>query len=254
MKENGHSNPSGLPPIPRDLTFRLTAYSTAAGATLVLAPIASAQIKDITTFSISGGPYTTTAPIDTGIASTYAPFYGGTANGAVQLKLGRFEARNSGSTAAYVGLHHSSVGVATNSHQWVANIAKGSAVAGRAFNSGYYQQLFAKGNSGSFRASGANAQHTGYIAFRNRLGAHTYYGWLRVQVTNDAAGLPLQVTLVDKNGDGVYGAFGVASSGITAGQTAESAVPEPASVASGLALMALGAAGVRELRRRRGNA
>jgi len=57
------------------------------------------------------------------------------------------------------------------------------------------------------------------------------------------------VTLVDTNTPGIYGAFALAGDGITAGEV--SAIPEPSSVASGLGLLALGAVGVREMRRRR---
>jgi hypothetical protein len=68
----------------------------------------------------------------------------------------------------------------------------------------------------------------------------TDYGWLRLKFTESANGLPNSVTLIDLayNDDG---------SAILAGQTA--ALPEPGTF--GLAVLAMGAAGVLALRKRR---
>lgn len=105
-------------------------------------------------------------------------------------------------------------------------------------------------NSGAFRAVGGAA--SGYIGFKNVPDAsHVYYGWLKVKVTSDGNGLPVSVDVV-ANSHGNYGAYGLASTGIVAGQDSISTpVPEPATVATGLGLCALGAMGVREWRRRR---
>jgi len=71
---------------------------------------------------------------------------------------------------------------------------------------------------------------------------------LRLQVTEDSSRVPSGISLLAV--DGVTGAWNETPGGaITAGEV--SAIPEPATVASGLALLALGAAGVREMRRRR---
>ena len=92
---------------------------------------------------------------------------------------------------------------------------------------------------------------TGYVGFKFNNGVHSYYGWLRVDVTGDGNGRPTSLSLVSEDGD--VGAYALADSlggqNIEAGQV--SAIPEPTSMASGLALLALGAAGVREMRRRR---
>jgi len=89
-----------------------------------------------------------------------------------------------------------------------------------------------------------------YIGFKNVHGGQTYYGWLRVKVTDDQYGLPTAVALVAKDGTtDIDGAYGLIGSSLSAGQVA-SAIPEPASVATGLALFAPGAAGVHEHRRR----
>lgn len=69
-------------------------------------------------------------------------------------------------------------------------------------------------------------------------------------MVNDGIVSPAEVTLADKNGNGIYGAFGLVSDNIKAGEIA--GVPEPAMLAiDGLGLLALGAAGLRELRQRR---
>jgi hypothetical protein len=74
-----------------------------------------------------------------------------------------------------------------------------------------------------------------------------------VQLVNNADGDPVEISLIAKNGDpGVYGAFGLASDDITAGEVAPAPSPEPSSmIIGGLALLALGARGLKELRRRR---
>jgi hypothetical protein len=96
---------------------------------------------------------------------------------------------------------------------------------------------------------GAFAGNTGYIGFRLQNGSQTYNGWLRVGVTF-AGGNPTGISLVSKDGSpDIYGAWSTGD--IQVGQTDFAAIPEPASVATGLGLFALGAAGVREFRRRK---
>ena len=92
---------------------------------------------------------------------------------------------------------------------------------------------------------------TGYVGFKVQQNAHTYYGWLRIQVEDDGNSLPDKISFLAKSGDpGIYGAYGLANSGITAGEI--SSVPEPSIAAlGGLSLLALGARGVREMRRRK---
>jgi len=109
--------------------------------------------------------------------------------------------------------------------------------------------LVAKHSSGNFLTGNFQTNVPGYAGFRLSKNAHYYYGWLRVDV--NGSGTPNSLQLVDTGTPGIAGAFNTSPSGaITAGQTA-SAIPEPANVAAGLGLLALGAAGVREMRRRR---
>ena len=107
--------------------------------------------------------------------------------------------------------------------------------------------------AGGFAPVGPNAHVSGYIGLR----ANGYDGWLKVKVTNNAEGVPTSLEFV-KASDGLYGEVGDSNAASYAfygvigdSLTTPSAIPEPASVPGGLSLLALGAAGVREMRRRR---
>lgn len=116
----------------------------------------------------------------------------------------------------------------------------------RSVHTGSYRYGVVK-YSAQFAPAGPNAYKSGYFGFRFRSGTHYDYGWLRLKVGSDARGRPLTIALVD-NGDNVVGAYRTDGQPILAGI---SSIPEPASVAGGLALLALGAVGIREWRRRR---
>jgi len=94
---------------------------------------------------------------------------------------------------------------------------------------------------------------TGYVGFKFHASSKSYFGWLNVKVQFNGSDQPTIVSLIPKTGTtDVYGAYAPASDAITAGETA---VPEPSvNALCGLALLSLGAAGVRELRRRRAEA
>jgi hypothetical protein len=100
----------------------------------------------------------------------------------------------------------------------------------------------------------ANGAKTGYIGFKGYQNGNTYYGWVRVKVTGDAGGIPNSVSLVaSADNPGIFGAYDISTDPdigtFTAGEIA--GVPEPTEAAIGLGLLAFGAAGVREMRRRR---
>lgn len=99
------------------------------------------------------------------------------------------------------------------------------------------------GGTGNFQGQ------SGCIAFQTG----SYHGWLKVKVGLDADGVPNQISLVD-NGSGIYGAYDNINDALADGFTVDAvAVPEPSLMAiGGLRLLAFGASGVRELRRRRG--
>jgi len=247
------------------LMKRLAAYSATAGAAMIVVPVTEAAIQNVTAFSYDGGnTFTTTPPDVTGNppnSSHSLGFTAATANHAIgafgSLIAGRFSGpANSG----FAGIWASNPSfAATYNGNKVRNLSFNAPIAGATNFVNGALTLANKGmtysgspfNTGSFVPSGNNAVKTGYIGFRYGGSSHTYYGWLRVKVVNDGSGLPFEVTLADKNGDGIYGAFGLPSDNIKAGEVAS--VPEPSvGTIGGLGLLALGAAGVRELRRRRG--
>ncbi|HWA85909.1 MAG TPA: hypothetical protein VG710_06785 [Opitutus sp.] len=156
----------------------------------------------------------------------------------------------------------------SNTTRSVANLARHATVSKANFRNGGSNRIFGTHFStfsgyprlGGQHATGkfiapANGHVTGYLGFKIG-GANYYYGWLRVQVGADANGRPQSLTLEPVNGpDSPIGAYILSSdpnaSLFGAGDYNASAIPEPANVAAGLALFALGAVGVRELRKRR---
>lgn len=240
---------------------KLSAYSAAAGAALLAAPAAHATIQNITEFSLNGGSsYSATPPSVAGFST--ANFLAATAGLIVGLKSG-FINVNTQQGRSFAYTVHMEVGGAVVGHiagagDFISNLALGVQIPGKNFAGeninlalrSSFPSLGANSN-GHFLPHGANAHDTGYVGFKTIQRGHTYYGWVRVEVSNNANGNPDAVKLVAKNGDpGVYGAFGLAGDGITAGEIA--AVPEPSTLAiGGLALLALGARGVKEMRRRR---
>ena len=102
-------------------------------------------------------------------------------------------------------------------------------------------------SSGPLKAGG-----TGYFVFRANHNAQDYYGWMRIKVTVDATDhFPTSISFA-ANGDGIFGAYmSTNEPGFNTFKVGD-AVPEPSTAAlSGLALIGLGAVGVREMRRRR---
>jgi len=103
-------------------------------------------------------------------------------------------------------------------------------------------------SSGPLKAGG-----TGYFVFRANHNAQDYYGWMRIKVTVDATDhFPTSISFA-ANGDGIFGAYlSTNDPGFSAFTVGAAVVPEPSTaVLSGLALLALGNTGVRELRRRK---
>lgn len=256
------------PKTAESLRRRLTAYSATAGAALMVIPVADAAIHNITTFSNDGNPFSLTPPDVSGSPANslqHVSFIGATSgsNHAVGfrglLSASRFSAPNIQAGLAGISCSLDSILVTANGNRAIKLSFDAPVVGGTNFVNGSLNLAFrsisasgASGATGSFRPNGNNATKTGYLGFRYGA-SHTYYGWLRVKVINDGSNFPMEVTLADKNGDGIYGAFGLASDNIKAGEIAS--VPEPSIAGiSGLGLLALGAVGVRELRRRQSKA
>jgi hypothetical protein len=242
------------------LAARLGPYSVSAAAALALAPASSAKITDITSFTITSGfSASTSAPsldVPTFVNSPYmlglqfgAGFYAGLVcsrsptNGATKIRLSNT-----------VNLEFAGKGEVASGGPAGRPIVAASVHSGGedfSFFHGYLAYKLGTRKFGYFAPPKSGAR-TGFVDFRNRdfrnpKSGQTYYGWLRVKVDGNSSSAPDFVSLVAENG--VYGAYGLKSDDILVGETA---VPEPTSPAlSGLALLALGATGVREMRRRK---
>jgi MYXO-CTERM domain-containing protein len=96
----------------------------------------------------------------------------------------------------------------------------------------------------TFGAGGWQSGVTGYAGFRFKTGGTTDYGWFKL-VYSDVDGLPGSLTFLG-------GAFDDTGAAILTGSDVPSGTPEPGTAS--LALLALGAAGVVALRRRKDQA
>ena len=241
------------------LNQRLLSYSATAGAAMLCAPGAHAAVTTITSFTIVGGNSPANPPA---ISFSFGHANASFSAGPFLLSFSGVQHHSFGTAARgyfhnkqSASFQHRSSGID------LARLAPGAAIEGGFFIA--TAQPFFKSHdnlgitvhSGQFLPVGGNAFATGYIGLKGAKNGNTYYGWLRLQVRNNSSGFPSQMKLVAAAGHpGVYGAFDlsadVAGDGFTAGSVA--AVPEPSAAAlGGLALLALGAAGVREMRRRR---
>lgn len=123
-----------------------------------------------------------------------------------------------------------------------ANLAYGAAMGNFGANNLLGRETFAYRLdlvAGNFINTQNGGFKTGYLAFK----VGSYQGWVGISMGRGNRYIN-SVNFYDKNGDGIYGAFSTRD--ITVGY-----VPEPSTVALGLGLLALGAAGVREHRRRK---
>ncbi|HVU38501.1 MAG TPA: hypothetical protein VHC95_09210 [Opitutales bacterium] len=232
------------------LTPRLGAYSATAAAALAFAPNAQAQTIPITSFSYSGHTNITTPP------SFALPYPRSTL---------RFSAGPFALAFAGVQVYHNSSGgggmvsIYGRNGLFIADnggialkLGPGSAIKLQpGFNFAAELALNNPNNIYGNFLPPANGAVTGYIGFKGSHAGHSYYGWLNVKVTGDANGYPIAVALVPKTGaPGVFGAYDI-STDPNINSFGTNSIPEPADAAFGLGLLAFGAAGVRELRRRR---
>jgi hypothetical protein len=251
---------------------KLIAYATATAATLGGASSLDASVTNITTADFGGSLPSLSSSQDNDNQSS--PF--NAAGGSFFLNLHRFKSQTqtpgftgpggfvpgfptvSGGTIGgfpepgpfYPGIINTfksaSVGIGCSAGQvalfssHLAKLALNSPISGFG-NNGVAFGTNSGGPNGSFNpATGGFV--TGYAGFQ----AGSNFGWLRIKVGRGGDGRPQSIELL-ADGDGIVGAFG--DSSILAGEVAQ--IPEPATVGIGLGLLALGAAGVREHRRRK---
>ncbi len=243
------------------LRSHLSAYSATAIASLAAAPPVHAEITNFTGF-ILDGEMTTIVGFKPGVtprASSFTANFG--TNG--HLKLGFFGYAMKSTSMNHVTNGRLSfaangfVAVTNARYSNALNLATGDPVNGQNFALG--NGMLARNNgavqSGQFLPPGSSAAKTGYVGIRFTLGGVTNYGWLRMRVNNSAYGFPSQVYMLPKAGSiSIFGAFDnkadIEADGFKVGSVA--AVPEPSVEAlSGLGLLAVGAAGLREMRRRK---
>ena len=233
-----------------DWKVRLASYSATAGAALlIMAPATSEAegVRLITSANLNWNTFPvgpTNPPIltipDTGIGRV--TFDGGI--------VGYFQGNKGGVNSNNASLQGAgAVALFASAHGALINFNAGEALGGATTTAGALGRLVTSGNGGNVYLGHFTPGHpTGYVGFN--LGGPGSLGWLRVRVTWDA-GNPTTISLVPKVGTtDIYGAFGPSDIIPTAG-----AVPEPSTTAlTGLGLLAIGAAGIRELRRRRAHA
>lgn len=243
---------------------RLKAYSATAAAAFLAAPAVEAAVQNITDGAggnlLINGSHTTLPIFNFGNKSASMQITAGP----IQFSFYAFNSASGFATGKLVsGLspfaaYHEHTTRSNRDFLFPYNIAASATISAqgpfRNSHGGYL--IFQGGTSPSNHvefnpAFGASNHKTGYLGFKATQGTNHYYGWVRLKVTDSAGGFPDQFALVDKSSDGIFGAFGSPSDQIKAGEIATS-VPEPPSFdITGLGLLALGAQGIREMRRRR---
>jgi hypothetical protein len=232
------------------LTARLSGYSATAIASLLTAQAGHAAIHNITGFTLDG---TATGPLILnfqGQSSLATHTVGIDGLGTFQLSV-----KNNSNTGAVYAMGNAHIMFSTG----VANLPAGAAISGRNFNAA--RQVFALYSQrsslrrGNFLPLGGATNSSGYLDFRAKVGSHTYVGWLHPGVEAlERGNFADQVSLLAQDSNprifGAYELIGDVTPAFTNGTIASA--PEPSiSTLSGLDLLALGAAGVREMRRRR---
>jgi len=186
---------------------------------------AHAQIVHVTGSSLTVGPGSgsavwnidQTGPIETNISAVSL----------TSTKLLKFDGSYGSNPWSAVG-----IGVANGK---LLNLATTAMVGpSAAFASRFYMMA----SAAFFNASGFATGVSGYIGFKFTPDATVLYGWASVTMTTTA---PYAIRTINEWAHDTSGAA------IQVGQT--SAIPEPATTAAGLGLLALGAAGLRRWRK-----
>jgi hypothetical protein len=217
----------------KKLNSQLAAYSATATAALLVVPAAKATVENITIADLSSN----------GVAGVVPELsLNGTAQ-TLSLTAAPFAGSFAGFSFNVVDLAGQ---IAATQNGKVDVLAEHATIVGLNFANNGSHTLNGFGVAGP-----ANGAVTDYVGFKAHQNAQTYYGWLRVQIGFNNGGVPDNIQLVSKAGNpDIFGAYGTTSDNVWAGQIV--ATPEPSVAAlGGLALLACGAAGVREMRRRR---
>ena len=230
---------------------KLLKYSTAAGAALTLSHSADAVINtiDVTGLSLtlSGDNASDSFDLDLNGDSTIDYSFNGRNSKTFQPII-TFIPTSFGSFPFTIGTFsvYSGVISGTNANNKFAldgNIAKlgtGSgvkaAVSTSSAGAGTFIRSYNGGLSGNFTPSFSGSD-SGFVGLKFDISGADHYGWLEVIVSR-SGGRPSELSVLS----GAY----ETQPGV---DIAAGAIPEPASVGMGLGLLALGAAGVRSMRR-----
>jgi hypothetical protein len=241
---------------------KLLRYSSAAATALALSNSADAAIVPIdvsgfSTISLSGTNDTEILSLDLNGDSATDVVFGGTrvetatyttspttttnyfTYGA--FNINPFEGPGNPSGTLQVAAGGSVVGRANPA---AANLASGSVSTAINASAGTNAWLMLTTNSaaqsGVFVAPAPGTSETGIVGFNFNIGANEHFAWLELLISADANGRPETLEVLG----GAYES--TPDTDLPVG-----VIPEPANVGLGLGLLALGATGVRSMRRRR---
>jgi len=228
---------------------RLAAYSVTAGAAVTAASTAQAGITNIVSGTDGNLLFNNLPVTGSNLPTLNLNSHTRSATFKFANLTNKFQGlRNTYSNYGFANLKgpFASMGTGNKVLNLPANHAIGNSLA---FATPAESGLLVDGAMGGYVGLFGPNHNSSYVAFKFHQGAQDYYGWLKLKLDFNSDVKPSSVSLIPVQGS-IYGAYAPVGEGLKTGEF--STVPEPSAVAlTGLGLLALGAPGVRELRRRR---
>src|ERR1700744_2880585 len=166
---------------------RLTAYAATATGLFLIAPAAEATIQNLNSPTLS---------LDFSAANE------------LNINVGLFQGKIDG-YASFLSANSNhaagsilcNVGSILRNGRSAINLSPNQAIAGSNWRNyaglfHVYKNTSHHFTNGQFVPGGANQVKTGYVGFKALQNAQTYYGWLRIQVSDNAQGLPSQISVL----------------------------------------------------------